>query len=109
MTGFRRAAETPPFEMLAGVRRQMLAEGEHAMVVRVWIDRDAVVPMHTHPHEQVGHLQSGRARFTIGEQQLELGPGDGYEIPGGVPHGVVGLEDCIFVDVFSPPRDEYRQ
>jgi quercetin dioxygenase-like cupin family protein len=52
---------------------------------------------------------SGRARFQIGDMELELGPGDGYEIPGETPHGVVGLEDCVFVDVFSPPRDEYRQ
>jgi quercetin dioxygenase-like cupin family protein len=34
---------------------------------------------------------------------------DGYSIPSNVPHGVAALEDCIFVDVFSPPRDEYRQ
>lgn len=109
MTGFRRIADTPPFEMLPGVRRQMLAEGEQAMVVRVYVDKDAVVPVHTHPHEQVGHLQEGRARFQIGDQELELQPGDGYEIPGGVPHGVVATADCVFVDVFSPPRDEYRQ
>ncbi|MFN0073442.1 MAG: cupin domain-containing protein [Chloroflexota bacterium] len=109
MTGFRRVAETPPVEMLPGVRRQMLAEGEQAMVVRVWIDREAVVPLHTHPHEQVGHLESGRARFQIQDEERELNPGDGYEIPGGVPHGVVALDDCVFVDVFSPPRDEYRQ
>jgi quercetin dioxygenase-like cupin family protein len=109
MTGFREAANTQPVEMLPGIRRQMLAEGGQSMVVRVWVDRDAVVPIHSHPHEQVGHLQQGRARFQIGDDERELGPGDGYEVPGGTPHAVIALEDCIFVDVFSPPRDEYRQ
>jgi hypothetical protein len=61
------------------------------------------------PHEQIGYLQSGRARFKIGDDERLLEALDGYSIPGEVPHGVVALEDCVFVDVFSPPREEYRQ
>ena len=39
-----------------------------------------------------------------------LKPNDGYSIPSNVPHRVVDCaEDSVFVDVFSPPREEYRQ
>lgn len=109
MAGFRKGANSSPVEMLPGITRQMVAAGDAAMVVRITVDRDAVVPVHTHMHEQVGYLASGRARFQIGDEERELGAGDGYEIAGDVPHGVVALEDCVFVDVFSPPREEYRQ
>lgn len=98
-----------PVEMLPGVTRQMLSEGERAMTVYINVAKGCVVPLHTHPHEQIGYLQSGRARFTIGDEERVIESLDGYSIPGNVPHGVTALEDCVFVDVFSPPRDEYRQ
>lgn len=96
-------------EMLPGVTRQMLSCGEQAMTVYITIAQGGEVPVHTHPHEQIGYLQSGRARFRIGDQERILEALDGYSIPGDVPHGVAALEDCVFVDVFSPPREEYRQ
>ena len=98
-----------PGEMLPGVTRQMLSAGERAMTVYLKVARGSIVPVHTHPHEQIGYLQSGRCQFTIGDEQTILEALDGYSIPGGVPHGVEALEDCVFVDVFSPPREEYRQ
>lgn len=101
--------ERQPVEMLPGVTRQMLSCGERAMAVYITIAKGSEVPLHTHPHEQIGYLQSGRALFRIGDEERVLEALDGYSIPGNVPHGVKALEDCVFVDVFSPPREEYRQ
>jgi quercetin dioxygenase-like cupin family protein len=98
-----------PVEMLPGIKRQMLSCGGQAMTVYITVEKGREVPLHTHPHEQIGYLQSGRARFTVGDEARVLEALDGYSIPSNVPHGVVALEDCIFVDVFSPPREEYRQ
>jgi quercetin dioxygenase-like cupin family protein len=98
-----------PVEMLPGVSRQMLSCGQGAMVVYIKVAKGSEVPLHTHPHEQIGYLQSGRARFRIGDEERVVEALDGYSIAGEVPHGVVALEDCVFVDVFSPPREEYRQ
>jgi quercetin dioxygenase-like cupin family protein len=108
MSGFSSSKDRQPVEMLPGVTRRMLSEGAGAMAVYVTVERGREVPLHTHPHEQIGYLHSGRARFTVGDEARTLEPLDGYSIPGGVPHGVLALEDCVFVDVFSPPRDEYR-
>ncbi len=97
-------------EMVPGVHRQVLACGERAMVVRIHIEKGAVVPMHTHPHEQVGYIASGKFRFTIGDETRDLGPLDGYQIPPNVPHGGTALEDNTYaVDTFSPPREDYHE
>ena len=97
-------------EMVPGVHRQVLACGERAMMVQIHISKGAEVPMHTHPHEQIGHIAAGRFRFTIGDETRDLGPGEGYQIPPHVPHGGIGLEEgTIAVDVFAPPREEYHE
>jgi quercetin dioxygenase-like cupin family protein len=95
-------------EMFPGVFRRTMTDGEKMMLCEVRLAKDAVVPMHTHPHEQTGYLASGRMVFEIGGEKRELASGDAWMIPGNVPHEVVALEDCVLVDIFSPPRDEYR-
>ena len=93
---------------MPGVWRRVLSCGDQVMVVQFRIAAGAEVPVHTHPHEQVGHVVSGRMRFRIGDQERELGPGDGYSVPGGVPHGAIGVTDTIAIDSFSPVREDYR-
>ena len=69
----------------------------------------AVVPAHSHPHEQVGIVLEGRARFLIGGQEKTLGPGDLFRIPGNVSHEVIVLDQPTRVlDIFQPVREEYR-
>lgn len=64
--------------------------------------------MHTHPHEQTGYLVSGRMRLQIEDEARDLSPGDCWMIPGGVPHEATALGRAVIIDVFSPPRQEYR-
>ncbi len=97
-----------PVEMFPGVVRRTITYGERLMLVEVAIDEGAVVPMHTHPHEQTGYLISGRFLFELGHEQRELGPGDCWLVPSNVPHQVTALETSLCVDIFSPPREEYR-
>ena len=109
LTGaYHSAAEWPEVEAVPGVFRRVLSCGDQVMVVQFRIGAGAEVPPHTHPHEQVGHVVSGRMRFRIGDEERELGPGDGYSVPGGVTHGAVGVTDVIAVDSFHPVRDDYR-
>ncbi|HLE80112.1 MAG TPA: cupin domain-containing protein, partial [Dehalococcoidia bacterium] len=70
-------------------------------------EKDAVVPSHSHSHEQIGYVSSGRVVFRIGDAQRELSAGDSYLIPGNVPHEVTALEASICIDVFSPVREEF--
>jgi quercetin dioxygenase-like cupin family protein len=97
-----------PVEMLPGVVRRTLTEGERMMLVEVTLEQGAVVPAHTHPHEQIGYLASGRLLFQIGDERRELAAGDSWLVPSNVSHQVTVLETSIAVDIFSPPREEYR-
>jgi len=63
--------------------------GQELMLCVVTFEPDGVVPDHSHPHEQMGLLISGRLQFTIGGLTKVLGPGDKWRIPGGVVHKVV--------------------
>jgi quercetin dioxygenase-like cupin family protein len=101
-------ASVTPVEMLSGVYRKTLTDGSRMMLCEVALNANAVVPMHTHPHEQTGYLARGRLRLTIGNDVRDLSPGDAWMIPGDVPHEAVALEKSLLVDIFSPPRDEYR-
>ncbi len=97
-----------PVEMFSGVVRRTLTYGDRLMLVEVTLDEGAVVPTHTHPHEQTGYLISGRFLFELGDEKRELDPGDCWLVPSDVRHQVTALEPCLLVDVFSPQREEYR-
>jgi quercetin dioxygenase-like cupin family protein len=100
--------DAQPVEMLPGLIRRTLAVSEKMLLAEFIFEKGVEVPEHTHPHDQVGYVVSGRMRMVIGEQVLECGPGDSYHAPPDVPHGGTALEPSVVVDTFSPPREDYR-
>jgi quercetin dioxygenase-like cupin family protein len=83
--------------------------GETMTVSLVEMQPGSVIPLHSHPHEQVGYMVAGRAEFTLGESRQVVGPGQIWRIPGGMPHQVVALDEPVrALDVFYPIREEYR-
>ncbi|MFQ5381973.1 MAG: cupin domain-containing protein [Dehalococcoidia bacterium] len=108
MTGLTGNGEATAVEMLPGIVRRTLSEGEHTMLCELRMAAGSTVPAHTHPHEQTGYLASGKFRFRLDDEWRELQAGDSWCVPGGVDHEVEVIEDSIAIDVFSPPREEYR-
>jgi quercetin dioxygenase-like cupin family protein len=99
--------EAKPVEMLPGVIRRSIVHGAQTSLHQLHMAKDSVVPIHTHPHEQIGYVASGSVEFEIDGEKKVLKAGDAYCIAGDVPHGVVTLEDAVCVDIFSPVREEY--
>lgn len=84
--------------------------GEKVMMSLLEVAPAAVVPLHTHPHEQAGLVIQGEFDMTIGAETRRIRQGDAYVIPGGVEHGVVGSRGwALALDIFSPPREEYKR
>lgn len=82
--------------------------GKEMMLSYVTFEPGAVVEAHSHPHEQVGMVVEGKARFFVGDEEQLLGPGDMYTIPGGVTHRVVAEKGrVVALDIFHPIRDDY--
>jgi len=43
-------------------------------------------------------------------QEIEIKKGDFWQTPGGIDHGIIGgAEGAKVLDIFSPPRDEYKK
>ncbi len=101
-------SDAAPVGMLPGVTRRTLNSSERLMLIEVALEKGVVVPSHSHPHEQVGYLISGRVLFELGDERRELAAGDSWLVPPNDPHQVTALEPSLAIDVFSPPREEYR-
>jgi quercetin dioxygenase-like cupin family protein len=81
---------------------------EKMMMSFVNLEPGAVVAEHSHPHEQVGRVLSGKLIFFIGGEQKTLQAGDMFRIPGNVPHKVIALDEPVQVlDIFCPIREDY--
>lgn len=92
-----------------GIARRVLA-GEQLMLVDIRIEAGQVVPLHTHPHEQIGRVLEGRVWFRIGEDERMLGPGGVYSVLSGEEHSARAADDSAvrLVEVFTPPREDFR-
>ena len=109
MTIVVKLTESGPYDLAPGVLMFPLF-GEGAQLNLVDLDPNAVVALHSHPHEQLGYVISGEITMTIGGVEYPLGPEDAYEIPGGVEHGArAGGAGCRVLDVFQPVREDYRK
>lgn len=82
--------------------------GDQIMLSVVHFEPEAVVPMHSHPHEQAGYLVSGCLEFTINGETRLLSPGDQWRIAGGLPHTVKAVGGpAVALDIFHPIRLDY--
>ncbi len=91
-----------------GVSRQVLSDHPDLMVVAFRFGAvGAVGALHDHIHVQSTYVESGRFRFSLGDAEKEVGPGDSFVVPSGVAHGCVCLEPGTLVDCFTPRRDDF--
>jgi quercetin dioxygenase-like cupin family protein len=97
----------PGKEIAKGVTIKPLA-GDHAMLNYVEFAPHGEVPLHAHPHEQLGVILEGDFEMQIGDEHRALKPGDTYVIPGGIRHsGRAGKAGALVLDVFYPLREDY--
>lgn len=90
-----------------GVKRRVLAYNEQLMAVEVSFETGAVGSVHTHPHTQCSYVLSGKFRYSIEEEAVEMNPGDSIVVPSGLPHGTVCVEKGVLLDVFTPMREDF--
>ena len=84
--------------------------GEQAMLSIVSIEANAKGKIHSHPEEQWGFLLEGSGIRIQGNEQIEIKKGDFWQTPGGVEHGIIGGPNgATILDIFSPPRNEYKK
>ena len=83
--------------------------GDQAMLSVVRIAPHSTGTRHSHPQEQWGVLLEGELVRIQGGEEVAMKAGDFWRTPGGVEHSVrTGDAGAVVLDVFAPPRDEYR-
>lgn len=102
-------AQIPIEHPAAGIERQMVI-GERLMICRFRFAPLLVTSEHTHPHEQVSIVVSGRVRFFVeGMERIAL-PGDVLHFPPNCLHGATMMdEEVVLLDIFTPPREDFLE
>jgi len=105
-----------PFFDIANLPKRELVPGgqmcsvyqEHVMLTFFTFESGSVVPLHSHPHEQISFVTSGQLEFTLAGQTRILSAGQGAVIPPGAEHGAKALTEATAVDAWFPVREEYK-
>ncbi len=103
-------------DLTQGLRRELtngvttrIFPGEQAMLSVVRIEPNARGTLHSHPEEQWGYLIEGSATRIQDGEHIEVEKGSFWRTPSNVEHSVIaGPEGCVILDVFAPPREEYK-
>jgi quercetin dioxygenase-like cupin family protein len=103
--------KSPRLQPVPGLETTILtgSHGERMMMALSATAPGQAVALHSHPHEQVGMVYSGKARLRIGDEERVVEQGDFYCIPASVPHGdtCLGEEPFVMLDIFYPIREDF--
>ena len=100
-------ANIPVEHPAEGIERQMVV-GDRIMIVRFRFEPFLVTPQHTHPHEQMSLVISGRVRFFVEGKEQIASAGDVLHFPSNCLHGATMMdEEVVLIDIFSPIREDF--
>ncbi len=82
-------AKAPMLIQMPGLETTILTglHGERMMMALNATLPGHTVPMHSHPHEQLGMVYVGKALLRVADEERIVQQGDFYCIPANVPHG----------------------
>ncbi len=84
--------------------------GDHVMISIVHIEPHCSGRMHSHPEEQWGVLLEGECTRIQDGEEVAAKAGDFWRTPPNVVHGVrTGAVGAKVLDIFGPPRPEYKK
>ena|ERR1041385_3093217 len=100
-------ATIPVKEIAPGVRGRY-AHSEQVTEGIVDLDQGAVVPDHSHPHEQWTMVTEGSMELTVAGTMHLLTPGKVLYIAPHERHSARAVTTCRVLDIFHPVRSDYR-
>ena len=102
-----KAGEGKKLNVFEEIKSEIIFSGDRLMFLLVDIKPGKIVPEHRHPHEQMGICLKGKAEFVSGGNKFLVEAGMFYWIKPNEPHSVKVMEESTFLDVVSPPREDY--
>ena len=101
--------KAPSFEAVPGIQISIIGNGHNASLCYITVQPGAVVDWHSHPHEQMGTLVSGKGELSSRKRTVKVAPGSAWRFPPDEEHKFVGVggEPAVIIEAFSPPRVDY--
>lgn len=88
---------------------QRVIHGEKMSMVFFRLEPGAGVPLHAHPHEQIGTVLKGSIELVVADEKRIVREGEAYHVPSNVLHGGrCGESPSEVIEVFAPVRDDLR-
>ena len=100
------ANNLPDLQIAEGVNAGVVT-GETMTVLHATIESGAVLPEHSHYHEQILNLIEGELSLTVDSKEFHMTAGDVMILPPNVIHSARALSRCRVIDVFHPVRQEF--
>ena len=101
--------DTIPKEQMSPTFARQVIHTDSMTLAKVYLKAGCNVPEHHHPNEQVSIIYEGALKFKFAPDGKEVivRAGESVQIPWGLPHGAVALEDTVGLDVFTPQRQDW--
>lgn len=98
----------PAKDLGGGVNRKILSYSENLMACELHFEKGSVGAKHSHPHEQIGYIVSGKLIYQEeGCEDKVLETGDTYYVKPDAVHGIKVLEETVLLDIFTPMRKDF--
>ena len=87
-----------------------LVFGERVMVSFLTMSANTCFPPHSHEAEQIMIVLEGYMDEIIEGKLYPIKKGDVITLPSNIEHGgYIRDVDCSVIDIFSPPREDFRE
>jgi len=102
----KQIAEIKQQELFPGIKAQFVHTINNTIGF-VELEQGAILPTHSHIHEQTTHVIEGLLELTINGNVTILTSGMIVTIPSNIPHSARALSFCKVTDIFFPVREDY--
>lgn len=99
--------ETKQREIAKGIKARFF-HTEKSTIGFVELEEGAILPEHSHIHEQTTYVSEGKLELTINGKTNVFISGMIVTIPSKVPHSAKAITHCKVTDVFCPVREDYK-
>ena len=94
-------------EIAPGFKAKLL-HTDGITIAYIDIEKDSILPEHSHIHEQVTNILEGELELIVDGESTILKPGMIAMIPSNTKHSGRALTFCRVLDVFRPVREDYK-
>lgn len=81
---------------------------DNMSLIRWRILKDAKLPEHSHPHEQVTFVLNGELLLTVDKKEYLLKKGDYLPIKSNLVHSGLAKSEVDVIDIFNPVREDMQ-